>query len=909
MEKEIYILSNGQEVDVTYYPEDYKFLFLAENPGAKKKDIPPSVDTSMFGENPYGEEGKVIPSLGLNQSQADYNLERMTQQLFDTTTYDKKQGGIDVETQYDLFAGDIDGNEELKQRIEDYKSGKLIPFKEGDYEATDWLKFNSNPNLEEALKLGLISSMDLKYGMYPGHTDWVDKADMSADARIAWKNEMPYDSDIERLKRESRRKVDRFILKNPYQIDTEIDARKLNQPFIFEEYEENDGFVDEVFDVENLSKNIEKFNLKDFNGFLVNRGHKKYIQNFIDKKLNVSDYGSGDIGSGNDQAVKAFEMLKLHSLNLYINEQVTRDLLQQKLLWEKQNPGKDADIEGIQFNLSEDNIKLDGIKEWMKIETPVIYNLLETQAEESAEEYQKLINSKGNVGAGEFTLTMGRKSWQGFAKIVNEMLSTTMDVLPGEWSDNFAEAYRQRNLVKGLEEGDHLRYSLKRGYTSEFPEYGNISYLVDPNTNRIYDTTNKIEATNFLTPFQRQNIINKTKEEGKIKTSFSGLGTAYESARVVGDLFFQVALTQGVGVTRAAVGGFTKGLGVLGKTKQFLRTIPVHPVMANAIIAQSTIGFSRGYEETLLAARTKGIPEIEARELAARASAQTGLWYALTAPLSPQTKATEIIFGKRNMKELIEVATERYMKQGWQGWTSFMKDAGSGLSLMGGEGFKELFQETVQQTGETFGIGRDVNRRAGVQVRKESMNLEDLLNTMSLSFIAGMAMPGGGMMFNAAREQTREFMGLQNVDRFNALAYMAYRQPELKKLLAKQVGDEVYTQEEADNLLEEVRLYKETINSVPSDMSAKGAKTILQDIKELADLERQKKESPKGFTGFDDRIKQLQDKINTTYFNEITAKQRGSIIAAVKAGIAGPNMIFAAIESEEVINIVNSLEL
>ena len=73
--------------------------------------------------------------------------------------------------------------------------------------------------------------------------------------------------------------------------------------------------------------------------------------------------------------------------------------------------------------------------------------------------------------------------------------------------------------------------------------------------------------------------------------------------------------------------------------------------------------------------KAAGLPEDEVRELAASASTQTGFWYAITAPISPQTKAQNLLFGKP-VKENIEVAVQRYMKGGWKGWTDFWKTQG-----------------------------------------------------------------------------------------------------------------------------------------------------------------------------------------------------------------------------------------
>ena len=81
-------------------------------------------------------------------------------------------------------------------------------------------------------------------------------------------------------------------------------------------------------------------------------------------------------------------------------------------------------------------------------------------------------------------------------------------------------------------------------------------------------------------------------------------------------------------------------------------------------------------------------------------------------------------------------------------------------------------------------------------------------------------------------------------------------------------------------------------------MSAKAASTILSDIQRLNKLENDKKKAPKGFTGFDDEIQQLKDRINNTYFDELTKSQRKGIMAAARAGVAG-DTIYKAFENED----------
>ena len=948
----IYQLPDGQRVDVSNWPETEKFLWLASNPNAKAVEATEeetnmqTIDESMFG----GGKIRILPETPFSQTgipYEDFDLNKMTQNLFSENiqAFDREKGELDDTELFDttFFREDKLDDETKKTILQAYNinKNKLDPEasnfsisgiegigvgtdvdypEDAVYQQQDAKLFLNQPGILKALEEGLITKQDLSQGMYPGYTSWptrtsgeiegmssitTDEGRQLSNAEVyelMWQYDMPYHTNVERLKREARRKVDRFVLRNPSQIEAIIDLEKLDQPYIFEEFAEEDGFVEDFFGVESL-KIDPNFNIKDFNGFLVNRQHKDYIQGMLNKVKNDSS----------ENAMKYKELLKLQGLNLYLNEQITRDLKQQKLIWERNNPGKDADTEGIQFNISTGNFNPSFIKDWMKAETPYVYNQLEKNQLKIEKEYQKVIKSGGDVSTGEFLNKVGSNAWIGFWHDFTTPLATyTMDMLPGEYTDDVAENWRRNTLINNFERGDNLRYGYKRGRKLFLEDYG-VEYLVD-NTNRIYDTTNKIEATALLTPEQRSAIISRVRRDGSAGSSASGYGLAFESSRVIGDLFGQIALTRGIGKTKAALGAYTKGMGVLGPTKRFLKSLPVKSVVADAIIAQSTIGFVRGYEDTMMAGRAAGLPEDEVRELAASASTQTGFWYAITAPISPQTKAQNLLFGKP-VKENIEVAVQRYMKGGWKGWSDFWKTQGQrfgtkeGLKQTGKdiirtadmiqrEGWKELFQENIQQFGETTQIGADINRQAGQQIVKEDYTLQDFIHTSALSFTAGAFMPGAGTITSSANQQLREFMGWDAVDRFNSLAFMAYNESDLKSLLASQIEQGIYTQQEVDNLLGEVDQYKNTINHVPPNMSAKAASTILSDIQQLNQLENDKKKAPKGFTGYDDQIQALKDRINNTYYNELTKSQRKGIMAAARAGVAG-NTIYKAFDNEQ----------
>jgi len=964
MEEEVEVyLVNGQRYNVTDWPQQYKILWLSENLDAKKVEPEGDeikIDTSIFGI-PGGVSSKTEDT---NAGYEEFDLTSIINTLYsdEIKKFDAENPVTDMGFVETLLGGSvIEGNDkfeanqiteitdrsfdepwdaDLESSIinaalnpkfikEDYTptgvQDEIIPDEREMYSQPDVSKFKNQPSITAALDEGLITKHDLTLGMYPGYTGWVDYyGDKVAGAKmgsgitlpdgreltnaevykIMWQNDMPYDTNVEKLKRRARNKVNRFVLQDANQIQTIIDASKLNQPYIFEDQAVEDTFVNDVFNEEALSLD-EDFNIKDFNGFLNGRGYREDLERSLELLKDNND----------ENSAKVRELLKLDYLNLYINEQLTRDLLQQKLQWEKNNPGRDADTEDIQFYYSKGNLDPANIKKWMKTETPYVYNQLEKNQIDLEKRYQDLLNTGGDVTTGEFLKTVGSNSWIGFWNdAIQPFFTTGMDFLPGESGEKIAEKWRNNSLIRNFERGDQLRYAYKRGKVLQFPEYGNVTYLVTED-GRIFDTTNKIEATGFLTPEQQEKIINRTREKGKFGSSTSSLGLAFESSRVIGDLFFQIGLTWGIGKLKYAVGGYTKGMGVLGRTKAALRNIPVKSVIADAMIAQGTIGLTRGYEQTLLAARQAGINESDARELASSAALQTGAWYTMTAPISPQTKAKNLIFGKP-IKETVETAVSMFKREGWKGWANHWKKLKNTLStteglkqigksgvrnldMMQREGWKELFQENIQQVGETTSIGANLNVKAGQQILKENYTLEDFIHTSQISFIAGFLMPGGGKVLNSSKEFARDYYGMNNVDRFNALTYMSFKKNEVEKLLGKQLEDGLYTQEEIDGLLGEIDQFSNTINHLPPSMSAKSAKTVLESIELMEFLEQEKKSVGKAFQGvYESQIAELDTVIKNTYYDEVTGAQRAGILAAAKAGIAG-NTIFKPLSNEQ----------
>jgi len=190
------------------------------------------------------------------------------------------------------------------------------------------------------------------------------------------------------------------------------------------------------------------------------------------------------------------------------------------------------------------------------------------------------------------------------------------------------------------------------------------------------------------------------------------------------------------------------------------------------------------------------------------------------------------------------------------GFVNKLQAVGKGLFNLQGEGLKEVFQENVQQSGETFIVNKNVNDAAGQLLMKDTMSLQDFYDTTILSFFAGAIMPGAGVSLNLAKRSARNILGMSNVDRFNALSVLAAKDTKVKKILAQQVDQGVYTQEQANQILEEVKAYNDNINSMPTDLSADTATEILGDLNEVGKLTIKRKTEAKAFQATtDERIK------------------------------------------------------
>lgn len=931
--EEIYIMPDGTSVDISGYSEFEKITFLLGNPKAKKSkntakgastvlkkkqapDTDSSSEKSSSGSKKkfrlpteeefeqYKKTQKTKPTYGVTKKQSNvyedyYNLKpQSTEQVSET----KK-----TEDDYYKYISQLDKADEKKEILPAFYNKKNIDTKnlrlqtEDEFEKEQFKtqnpryyhfnkltkeKLELDNNLKKAISDGYVTEEDInKLGIYN-------------------EGEVPSKLYTQKEITEAEKKVNFFRSKLPYEVEASLDLDKIDKEFKYiDDYDEGDDFVSNIFNVQELA-NI-GVNDKDFNGFLLAKGYKDDIKRFKELELDKATYGN------NYDSKLAWEKRKVQYLNLYLNEQIQRDLKKQKFDFIKkksQEEGKMfdfslADYHGFKYKPNKNLIdRVKNYGEFLKKEAPELVTAMEEVDRKNSQNYTALVQSKGNVGAGKFTLDLLENGWNGFTRTLNSFGASLYDaIIPGDFGEGLAESMRLSQEIYDFKEGENFRYVTAKGYKTTVD---GVDYIYNNSNGRIYDITNKLDVTNILTEKQKEDISNKAFKEGKRDTSFSYTGTAYQGANVIGDLVFQLALTRSFGNTLSAAGGFTEGAGILGKTKSYLKSVPIARSMSEAVIAQSTLGFTRGYEDTLKAAREAGIEDDKAKELASIASIETGVWYALTAPINPQTKATDLLFGKAK-NEVLEQAINAYINTGKKGFIQTLKGFGKNFLDISGEGLAEVIQENIQQVGETYVINKDVNRVAGQEILQDSMSLQDFMDTTILSFVAGAIIPGAGVATTQVKKSTREMLGMQGVDRFNALGTLAYNRQKVSDFLSKQVIEGLYTQQQVDDLLSEIDAYSSSINRMPQDISAEAAEDILEDVVTLSKLEQQKKQTDKSFHApIEEKIDEVRSRIERRYYDDVTSKRTSVIKKAIQSGKVG-NIEYREFDSEE--DIVNTL--
>ena len=636
-------------------------------------------------------------------------------------------------------------------------------------------------------------------------------------------------SNKKKLRETAINKLQEFRAKSEEEIQEIIDREKLDTPFIYEQFQEEDGVIDSIY--ENLD-NLQGINKADFDGFITSTGLKK---DYVDK-LNQGLFDTSSnyvVGQKKNRLQTSKEMEELRMLTLYLEDVQKRDRRFQELDYRKRNKGLSMKAEDFDF-MPTNYVDPKSLSEFIEFNMPNYVEQLNENQVEARALYQKYKNDKTGVG---FSLWEATKSFgRGFDDRLNQITATILDVAG---ADKAAADIRLAEEYDKLTQDPTLHYTYVKG---KEVEVGGVNYLVKENGN-IIDVDHKANVTGLLDTQQEKLIKKEAEENGVESSSLSPQGAIIDTTGVLGAVVLDLALTKNVAYGLSSAGSFARGAGVLGNTMKTLKSIPISRGMSSAFIAQSSLGYSSGLENTLREAKVAGLSNDEAQELALVAAREMAVLYGLTSFISPQTKATEALFGNINtssvLKEAINKSKQVAGKVNPKTFGEQIKQIGFKALEYSGEGVKEFIQENVQQVGERFVVNPRINERAAQKIMADTITGEEFVNTSILSFAAGMLIPGIGDVSSGTISLFKD----SNIDKLQMLGLLNANKEKSLSLMDSQVADGRMTQEQRDNVVNQMDVYAGSINFIPRDLDADTASVIMQDVYEINKLEQQKQES------------------------------------------------------------------
>ena len=765
------------------------------------------------------------------------------------------------------------------------------------------LKIEADPNIQKALSIGYVKQSDINSAL-KGNKKSIKKLqeisvksikDNEAKLQQEKKKEYSQYSDVKNFQYTPEEKEKRnAIIKKVKDFDAEtarlIDlagpnasVEKLQSIFQredgaytdeeFEIFESSDyeptGFEDDVlgkmYDQQTLKKlsgNDNKIDISGFNGYLIENGFKERYAKLL-KDETISEDGRYYDYSGNYNPTLAAEKLKYDYLKNYLAEVDLQNINKQVLEYEIKNEGKNpflnGDVDKIDLKPA---IGIDKLRNYMEEEFPTLSFAVKKQKAETKENYQRELEGGSGGSNTQWLLDAGSQGGRSANDRVNSFSEWAYDWIGME---SVTDEIQMNQAETELNRDDMLRYT----YASGKSAFANgREYMIDDN-GEIYDLDLKIRVSSVLEPEQIKEIRKQVQLNGVDVSSFSGTGAAVTTAGVASDMLLQIALTRGVGMA----GQTAKGIAFASKYKQgrqvvsLLEKVPMRATTASAMIAQGTLMGSSLSSQVRKSALEAGLSNEEADLLASEAGTQGYALGVLTAPISTQRVAMDKIFGTKVKQKIVENTINRYAQgAGIEASRSYLRKTLDGVirnvPVYLTEGGKEFFQENIQQGAQAYIIGSDINEQAGEQIMKETISLDDFANTSIISLSAGILMPvAGDLKANTTRSFSMTGRGGRAIDQMKSLALLASNVKKTQSLLDSQVKRGIYTQQQADNLMGDVKIFNETINGLPSNLSAETSLQVMSDLNKIKQLESEKKVSEVFSPYLDVQIQDLKNNI------------------------------------------------
>lgn len=339
-------------------------------------------------------------------------------------------------------------------------------------------------------------------------------------------------------------------------------------------------------------------------------------------------------------------------------------------------------------------------------------------------------------------------------------------------------------------------------------KFGKDTYIVTENGSVIdADTGSSINSfTDKNTLDSIKALANKTEKKGSY---FSGVSLTRQIANTAGQIIPQVLATKGLGGTT---------------NLQFVR---------NAAIVNATMLGSSSFNETVSELTSNGVPEQEARKYASEVGAYMSVIGAVSGAISPN-KASSKIVGQEFKDQIIKNIITAYKNSGLTGASGVIKKAINGLPNALKEIGLESISETGTELGETFGqkqVNSIINEKLGERILDDKMTKDEAISIMLVSSLATLPTSVAGT--------SSELFGLDVKEQFNAASEL--NDEDLVKSVKNVVSTGQITAERGDELITQVRNYRNNKSKLPSNIKGKKAVDATQLIAERESLKQQRK--------------------------------------------------------------------
>lgn len=651
----------------------------------------------------------------------------------------------------------------------------------------------------------------------------------------------------------------------------------LENPYLYFNKNNNTNFINEFYGGE---KSIAAINANplDFEGFLIENGFDEDFKDDVKAgKFNVNFAGGSSAPPPSVvKEQKKLNLLKQRQLqgylNLYMQEKDYRFNEKQSLLKIIDNPDDYSKYNATISNSRGSFLKLPAYNENEAVTTFNYqnYNTISQvlfpdafKADEVIKEnkiaFNKKLEQRGDTASAILSTLNGLKEIPlGFLEEAAGFKNWGLDVLG---FDRAADISRGFKAEREREQSAFQSFTTFKGKTLEID---NINYAVDED-GTLWNVDKNFSVAGD--PESDKKIKEQVLKDGVEKEHNSFRGYAFTGGRVGGGLILQVVGTKGLTKARllaqTRVGAAINGFGL--NTKKYKNYIalaeavggkkpptfkaPIKMGTVDNIIFQGSYGAVSSYENIYAQAKSNGLNDEEANDLATSGSIATGIWYAGTGPINDKGKWFDDIFDTANVKNIINKSLAAYRKDGYKGFIENFKGGllklGQGSAKAFEQGAAETGQENLQQGGETL-INKYLNNTYNVDFLDDFYSNEEIKSTSILSFATA------GILSRIKMPNFKKGGPGNLVD----LSYLGDNATQAEAILQSFVQNGKATQQEIDDLMADVRAAHNQTPLIPKWLNESYTLDVARLMQQKQDLLNEKKSTP-----FKEQQQEIDDKI------------------------------------------------